>query len=69
MRFQRCTNPECRRPFQVNEFNGRSIGTAESIVCPHCAHTETFWTDSIFLVHALSPEEEARFDAENPDQR
>ncbi|HYD97031.1 MAG TPA: hypothetical protein VEC01_17005 [Noviherbaspirillum sp.] len=67
MRFQRCINPDCRRPYQVNEFGGRSSGNAESIICPHCGHAETVWTDSVFLVHAMTPEEEAQFTASHPD--
>jgi hypothetical protein len=64
MKFQRCTNPACRRPFQVNEFDSRTSDTSHlgQIVCPHCGHAEAAWSNSIFLVHALSPEEEAQFD-------
>jgi hypothetical protein len=36
------------------------------LICPHCGHAETRWSDSIFLVHALTPEEEAEFNARNP---
>jgi hypothetical protein len=68
MRFQRCTNLACLRPFQVNEFAGKKTGvkTPQEIICPHCEHKETLWSDHVFLVHALSAEEEAEFNAANP---
>ncbi|TFW09963.1 hypothetical protein E4K72_03325 [Oxalobacteraceae bacterium OM1] len=64
MKVQRCTNDTCRRPFQINEFAGRKPhgDLPEAIVCPHCGHQETRWSDSVFLVHALSAEQEAAFD-------
>lgn len=70
MRFQRCSNFDCGRPFQVNEYRSRkSEGSSpEEIICPHCGHKETLWTDSVFLVHAMSPEEEESFNADNPSQ-
>lgn len=69
MRFQRCSNLDCLRPFQVNEFTGKDAGidTPQEIICPHCGHKETLWTNSVFLVHALSAEEEEEFNAEDVD--
>jgi hypothetical protein len=68
MRFQRCTNPDCLRPFQVNEFAGKAPGvkTPEAIICPHCGHKEIILSESVFLVHALSEAEEAAYNAQNP---
>jgi hypothetical protein len=68
MRVQRCINFECRRPFQVNEFSGKKSGAEEpvEIVCPHCGHTETQSGECVYVVHALSPEQEADFNANNP---
>jgi hypothetical protein len=68
MRLQRCTNFDCRRPFQINEFEGKKSGEEQAghIVCPHCGQAETGWSNSVFLVHALSPEEEKEFNLMNP---
>lgn len=63
MRYERCNSLFCRRPFQINEFDGQRIGlkVTGEITCPHCGHKEKVLRNSIFLVHALSPEEEAGF--------
>jgi hypothetical protein len=68
MLFQRCANLQCRRPFQVNEFPGKKTNAndPDNVICPHCGHTETRWSNSVFLVHALTPEEEAEFNKDNP---
>jgi hypothetical protein len=68
MQFQRCSNSQCGRPFQINEFEGKEPGSNEptELICPHCGHTEARWCDSVFLVHALTPEEEADFNVRNP---
>jgi len=60
----------CRRPFQVNEFPGIQTDTRAlgSVICPHCGHPETRESNSIFLVHALTPEDEAEFNKNNPWQ-
>ncbi|NEX63589.1 hypothetical protein [Noviherbaspirillum galbum] len=64
MKFQRCSSSRCGRPYQVNEFSGQAGGGTDTgvIICPHCGHTETRWCDSVFLVHALSAEQEAQFE-------
>lgn len=69
MPLQRCINPDCRRPFQVNEYAGMKAGSKvpEQIICPHCGHSKTLFSDRIFVVHALSEDEERRFNAQNPD--
>jgi hypothetical protein len=36
------------------------------IVCPHCGLTIDGEDDSVFLTHALSIEQEAEFNANNP---
>lgn len=68
MWYERCNNRRCRRPYQVNEFGGKPRGlvVAEQITCPHCGHQETRWSESVFLVHALSAEEEARYNEKYP---
>lgn len=67
MQFTRCSNPVCNRPYQINEYVGKKTAEVpEEIVCPHCGHREIRFTDSVFLVHAMSPDEEAKFNKENP---
>jgi hypothetical protein len=63
MRFQRCSNSDCLRPFQINEFDGKRFGTHRGhlITCPHCGHAETHPTGNTILIHALSAEEEMEF--------
>jgi hypothetical protein len=68
MWIERCNNHQCRRPYQVNEFDRKTldreaIGSpkGQEIVCPHCGHTEVLWSESIFVVHALSAEQEQDF--------
>lgn len=67
MWIERCSNWRCRRPYQVNEFKsdeGNLFGDElrpEQITCPHCGQNEIRWTASIFITHALSSDEEARF--------
>lgn len=66
--FKRCSAPGCDRPFQVNRFNGSSCNWtgAGTITCPHCGTSTEADADFIYLTHALSTEEEARYDA--PDR-
>lgn len=66
MQFERCNH--CRRPYQVNTFDFQDMdwaSTAETL-CPHCGHRESRNGDNIFIVHAMTPEEEAAFDATYP---
>lgn len=67
--FQRCHNPSCRRPFQINRFHASLSNVTESgkIICPHCGLVSEGESTSIFLTHALSPEEELRFEQEQPE--
>ena len=69
--FQRCPNPSCRRPFQINRFRSSLSSVTESgkIICPHCGLASDGESNSIFLTHALSAEEESQFDLERPDQQ
>jgi DNA-directed RNA polymerase subunit RPC12/RpoP len=69
MRFQRCTNSACARPYQVNEFQLKKAHAPGVIICPHCGHKEILFSNSVFLVHAMLPEQEAQFDAEHPPLR
>lgn len=66
MRFQRCPNPACARPFQVNEFTLKKAHRPGQIICPHCGHKELLQTDKVFLAHAMLPEQEVQFEAEHP---
>ncbi|WP_420475572.1 hypothetical protein [Noviherbaspirillum sp. ST9] len=66
MRFQRCIHSSCRRPFQVNEFGGHTAEFRGTITCPHCGHSVSAAAGSVFLVHAMSPEEEAAFNLDFP---
>jgi DNA-directed RNA polymerase subunit RPC12/RpoP len=68
IKFQRCTNAACRRPYQVNEFIGRKAAFRQDryIVCPHCGHSEPRGEESVFLAHALTPEQEAEFNQKHP---
>lgn len=66
MRFQRCANPACARPFQVNEFRLNKAHHPGQIICPHCGHKELLHSNSVFLVHAMLPEQEAQFEADHP---
>jgi len=67
MWIERCNNWRCRRPYQVNEFKNDPHGLfehqlrPEEICCPHCGNKEIRWSESVFLVHALSTDEEERF--------
>lgn len=67
--FKRCPNPTCRRPFQINRFRSSLSSVTESgkIICPHCGLVTDGETSSIFLTHALSPEEETQFNHDQPD--
>lgn len=58
-----CPNPLCGRPFQVNRFHaGVSPSTAAGqIVCPHCGLCVAGDHASIFLTHALLPDEEVEY--------
>ena len=75
MRFERCTNIDCHRPYQVNEFHFGGLGgaasnadafNAEEYTCPHCGHTQTAFSNSTVLVHALTEEQEEEFNRANP---
>jgi hypothetical protein len=65
MKFHRCSNSLCGRPFQVNRFDAQYANPAElgKIICPHCGALGYGDSDSVFLTHALSAEEERGFDA------
>lgn len=68
MKFERCINLDCLRPFQVNEFNffRDDEAATSSYTCPHCGHTQTAFTNSVILVHALSEEQEKEFNRKFP---
>ena len=65
MWIERCNHHPCRRPYQINEFGGELSGNLKpsAIVCPHCGHREVRWSESTFLVHALSAEQEQELNA------
>lgn len=70
MRYQRCANLDCLRPFQINEFDGKRFGLhrAHTVTCPHCGHAETYISSNTILSHALSEEQEAEFNKLYPLQ-
>lgn len=71
MWVERCSGRRCRRPYQVNEFGGKSsdLLAPGEIICPHCGRKEVRWSTSIFLAHALSLEEESDYAARFPLRR
>lgn len=68
MKIERCSKAGCQRPFEVSEFGGQMPGTKESedITCPYCRHTITRRSNGMFQTHALSSEQEAKYNLENP---
>jgi len=68
MSIERCGNPECRRPFSVSEYSLQMPGTKEreDITCPNCGYTYTQVSNGFFQTKALSPQEEADFNARSP---
>jgi hypothetical protein len=63
MKVVKCISVLCGRPFQVNKFTTNLNTTYEPgiIKCPHCGTSTEANPDSLFLTHALSTEEERRF--------
>jgi DNA-directed RNA polymerase subunit RPC12/RpoP len=62
MQIKRCSASECGRPFQVNTF-GPPVSTPYElgkITCPNCGATSGGDVNSLYLSHALSPEQEER---------
>jgi hypothetical protein len=70
MRLERCTHPDCRRPYQVNEFDfgASSPGAARvaEYTCPHCGHLQIAFGHATVLVHALSEEQEEEYNRMHP---
>ncbi|GAJ65787.1 hypothetical protein JFPO14_contig00039-0013 [Edwardsiella piscicida] len=68
MEIERCSNVDCRRPFDVSEIGGRMPGTKEpeDITCPYCHHTITRRSNGVFQTHALSSAQEAKYNLESP---
>jgi hypothetical protein len=65
MKFHRCSSPVCGRPFQINQFDAQLVNTAArgQITCPHCGLLVDGDTQSVFLTHALSAEQEYQFNS------
>jgi DNA-directed RNA polymerase subunit RPC12/RpoP len=63
MKLHHCSNPECGRPFQVNEFKTRIPLPFEygKIRCPHCGNASPADPGIVFRTHALSEQEEHDF--------
>ncbi len=63
MKIRHCAVERCGRPFQVNEFRSTSVLNTYRgrITCPHCGTLELLAEDTIYLTHALSIEEELRY--------
>jgi hypothetical protein len=68
MKFHCCSSTLCGRPFQANRFDAQYANPAElgKIICPHCGALGYGDSDSIFLTHALSTEQECEFNARDP---
>lgn len=63
MKVIQCISVVCGKPFQVNQFN-TALATPYSmgvIKCPHCGAVIESSAKSLFLTHALSPQQEAQF--------
>ncbi|SNT20402.1 hypothetical protein SAMN06265795_1179 [Noviherbaspirillum humi] len=62
----RCPSSQCGRPYQINQFGARFSAQREraKIICPHCGLQLYGDRDSVYLTHALSEEEERRFEEE-----
>ena len=45
----------------------KSVRYEQLIICPHCSHGETRSGDSIYLLHAMSGQEEADFNSDPLD--
>jgi DNA-binding response OmpR family regulator len=65
--FRRCSDPACSRPFQVNRFIPPSCDwpDAGKITCPHCGLSAPGEGGSVYLAHALSPQAEAWYNAQD----
>jgi hypothetical protein len=65
MEIQNCPAPRCARPFQLNTFTTELVTSIErgQIICPHCGHVMQNNSESLFLTHALSPDQEEKFSA------
>jgi DNA-directed RNA polymerase subunit RPC12/RpoP len=63
MNIERCSNAECRRPFEVSEFGGGmpSGKEKEDITCPFCSHTTLRMSNGFFRTHALTVDQEAAY--------
>ncbi|MDQ9170894.1 hypothetical protein Q8A64_10780 [Oxalobacteraceae bacterium R-40] len=65
MEVVKCISVFCGRPFQVNVFTTKLNTSYQPgiIKCPHCGTSTASSPDSLFLTHALSVEEEIRFNS------
>jgi hypothetical protein len=72
MPFRRCISPSCGRPFQLNQFQFSAGVTLPwqrgEMMCPHCGAVMAGDPDSVFLTHAMSPDQETEFNRETRDQ-
>jgi hypothetical protein len=68
MEFNRCPSLICGRPYQINAFDPKHSPLADlgKLICPHCGLLISSSNDVAFLTHALSDDEEATFNANNP---
>jgi hypothetical protein len=67
MKIDICPTAFCGRPFQLNIFSVDVVPSYEAgqIICPHCGHTYTAGSKSIFVTHALLPDDERKFLAQS----
>jgi hypothetical protein len=66
MPIKRCSNEKCFRPFQLNSYSLKAEVVWETgiITCPNCGHIMKGNDQFVFLTHALSKTQEARFHAD-----
>lgn len=66
MDIERCS--KCSHPFEITQFGGQMPGTKEreDITCPYCGHTIQRMCNGVWRTHALSKEQEERYNREHP---
>jgi len=68
MEIERCSNYQCKRPFEISQIGGQMPGTKEreDITCPHCGHTIQRMCNGVWRTHAVSTEQEAEYERKHP---
>jgi hypothetical protein len=68
MNSERCSNPDCKRPYGIYQIGGQMPGTKEleDIVCPYCGHITQQMCNGSWQTFALTDEQEAKYNTEYP---